>query len=187
MLKEVAFSKDDLIGIDALCFIEGDYLRKTKNLNYAIHIFDLGKRIEAKMGTRTYRWMEQIADCYENLMVQSKDNLVAILYCQKAIECYKSVKNLDEVNQLEKKYAELKSSLDLRCSKYDLDMTDILKFCSDLTDDLLKNDASYIISFLMNYANLLPKLQDMDKMAENQMKQFVFITLFPTSIPCVFG
>ena len=182
LAEKNVFSKDELIGLDTLCFIMGKYLKTFGNLNFAISIFELGERIEMRIGTATYRWREQIAQCYENLMIYAKDNLIALLQCQKAIDNYNLSKNMAKVDQLKAKYAELKSSINLRCFKYNLDMSDILKCCSDLTDDLLKGDVENIIGFLMNYPNLLPKYQEMNRMAEDHIKKFVFITLFPGSI-----
>jgi hypothetical protein len=180
--EKKAFQKNELVGTDTLCFIMGDHQRNIGNLNHAILLFSLGKRVEMRMGTETYRWFEHIAKCYEELMNQSRDNLIAIMHCQNAISNYEKSNNIMKVDRLEKKYFELKSTIGLKCSKFNFDISDILNFCSNLTRELLTKDANYIIYYLMNFPDLLPRYQNMDKMANDQLKQFVFISLFPESI-----
>lgn len=115
-------------------------------------------------------------------MVLSRDNLVALMYCHDAIEYYKKSKNVKQLKRMEAKYSELKSSMALKCSKFNFDMSDILKFCSELTEDLLTKESNYIISYLINSPHLLPRYQFMDQMAVDQLNQFAFISLFPETI-----
>lgn len=183
MLKERdIFNKDDFVGIDSLCFIAGDYLKRIQNLNYAIFIFELGERVEARSGCKTYTWRKYIAECNEILMYQAKDGLVALNFCHSAIDNYRRIKDNQKVNQLEEKLKELKSSLELRCTKYDVDISDYLKYCSDLSEELLGKGAEYAIGFLMNYSDLLPKYCDLESLAKDLMKKYPLITVFSTVI-----
>ena len=103
-------------------------------------------------------------------------------FCQSALENYKKLKDKNKINELEKKYSELKNSMKLAEFKTKIDLTEHIKICREVAQKVVQNDPDEIIKVLMLDKNLLPRYKDMEKIAEEHSKKFIAQHLFPTEI-----
>ncbi|GAG87957.1 unnamed protein product, partial [marine sediment metagenome] len=132
---------------------------------------------------------KQIAESYETLMKQAEEgnNLVSLTFCQYAIENYKKLKDKDKINELEKKYSKLKSSMKLAEFKTEIDLTEHIKRCKEIANKIVQNDSDKIIKVLVLDKNLLPKYKDIKKIVERNIEKFPAQHLFPEVILDQFG
>ncbi len=183
------FCKEDFFGFDKICLQVSDSLKELGNTDGAIRMLELGERIDKKTERRTFDWGKQIAELYESLMeeAEKQNNFVAITYCQTALERYKKLKDKDKIRELEKKLSELEKSIKLSEFKKTIDITDIIKRSKEIAKEIVKEDSEEIIKFLMLNKNILPKYSDLEKIAEEQTKEFAFLNLFPDLILDQYG
>ena len=185
MLKEKKkFSKGDYKGFEKVCWRISKSLAKEENIHAAIDMLELGERVDHKLGKKTHNWRKRIAESYETLMEQAeKDNSLASLdFCQFAVENYKKIKDEEKIKELEKKYSELKKSIKLQEVKTEVDLTEHVKKCKEIAQKIVQNSSEEIIKILMLDKSILPKYKDMEKIAEEQGKQFPLQYLSPTLI-----
>jgi len=178
------FRKEDFFGLEDVCLQASYNLKELGNAGFAIRMLELGERIDKKTERKTFDWGKQIAELYESLMAEAEkqNNFIAITYCQTALDRYKEIKNKDKIQELEKKLSELEKSIKLSEYKKTIDITDIIKRSKDVAKEIVKEDSEEIIKFLMLNKNILPKYSDLEKIAEEQTKEFAFLNLFPDVI-----
>ena len=147
-------------------------------------MLEIGEKVDKKLGKKTYDWRRQIAESYETLMKQAEkdNNLVAIHFCQIALENYKKIKDDGKIKELERKYSKLKTSTKYAEFKKDIDLSEHLKKCREIAEKIAQNRPEEIIKLLMLNKNLLPKYKDMEKVADEDSKQFIAQHLFPTEV-----
>jgi len=155
----------------------------SEDLHAAIHLFELGEKIDKKLGENTYNWRLLIAESYELWMKQTEQNaLIAIDFCQKALENYKFIKNRDKVEELERKYLQLKSSIQLETIEFKYDTKEHIEYCKRLAKRIVKHNPDEIIGFLMCNKALLPTYKDMESLAKTRLKENPISNLFPLKI-----
>lgn len=185
MLKDKRrFFKKDFLGFENICWQISESLTKSGNIHGAIDMLELGEKVEQKLGKKTHDWRKQVAESYETLMKQAEkgNNLASLTFCQSALENYKKLKDKNKINELEKKYSELKNSMKLAEFKTKIDLTEHIKRCREVAKKIVQNDPDEIIKVLMLDKNLLPRYRDMEKIAEEHSKKFIAQHLFPTEI-----
>ncbi len=185
MLKDKRrFLKEDFLGFEHVCWQTSESLTQSGNIHGAIDMLELGERVDQKLGKTTHNWRKQIAESYETLMKQAEksNNLASLAFCQYALENYKKLRDKDKINELEKKYSELKDSMKLGEFKKEIDLTEYRKRCREVAQKLVQSDPDEIIKCLMLDKDLLPKYKDMEKIAEEYSKQFVVQHLSPIVI-----
>lgn len=190
MLNEKrTFSKEDFVNIEKICFQVAQALNKAGKIHGAIQMFELGERVDNKIGQDTQDWRRLIAESYETLMVQSKksNNPNSIVFCQHALENYKRIKDTKKIVELEKLYSELKSSVKFAEFKTEIDLTEHIKQCEQIAKKLAEEEPETIISVLMLDKTLLPTYKDMEKAAEEHNKEFVVRNLFPIAVTDLSG
>jgi hypothetical protein len=177
------FSKDDFNGFQDVCSQTANSLTSVNNLNGAIDMLDLGEKVDAKLGIRTYEWVRKKAELYENLMNQrNPGDLAKPHFCQLAIENYKKVGETSKVEELEKKYIEFKNSMEFQSFEFKVDLTQVIRKSQKLAEELVKTGSDEIIRFLMFQKDLLPRYKDVEKDAEEQNKKSVFQQFAPIAI-----
>jgi hypothetical protein len=185
MLKrKKGFHSKDFLGFEKICWIIANSLVKAGNIHGAIDMLELGEIVDQKMGKKTHNWRRRIAESWETLMKQGDQNgnLASLTFCQCALENYKKLKDKSKIKELEKKYCELKNSMQLTETKTEIDLTSHVKRCREIAKRIIQNESDEIIKILMLDKTLLPKYKDMEKRAERHSKQFVFQQLAPTEI-----
>jgi len=185
MLKDKKrFLKEDFLGFEDICWQISKSLTESGNIHGAIDMLKLGEKVDQKLGEKTHDWRKQIAESYETLMKQTEkgNNLASLTFCQSALENYKKLKDKDKINELQKKYSELKNSMKLAEFKTEIDLTEHIKRCREVAEKVVQNAPDEIIKVLMLDKNLLPRYKDMEKIVEEHSKKFVAQHLFPTEI-----
>jgi len=177
------FSNDDFAGFQDVYWQIGQSFIKESKFHRAIDILNLGQKIDGKLGTQTYEWVRKIAESYESLMKQrEKGDLAAPHFCQLAIENYKKVGDKSKIEELEKKYIELKNSMKFQEFEFEIDLTETVNKSEKLAEELMKRSSEEIIEFLMFNKNLLPRYKDVEKCSEEQNKKSVFQQFVPKTI-----
>ena len=176
MLKDKKrFCKKDFLGFENICWQISESLTKSGNIHNAIDMLELGEKVEQKLGKKTYDWRKQVAESYETLMnrAEKDNNLTSLTFCQSALENYKKLKDKNKINELEKKYSELKNSMKIPEFKAEVDLAEHIKRCREFAQKVVQNDPDKIIEVLMLDKNLLPRYKDMEKIAEEHSKKFI--------------
>jgi hypothetical protein len=168
------FRKEDFIGFEKICWEISEFLLQSRFVLHAIKMLELGEKVDLKLGKKTYDWRRRIAESYETLMSQSDtdNSLAALFFCQNALENYKKLKDKRKID--EKKYLELKNSMKFTEFNEEIDLKDHLKRCREVAKKVVQHDPEEIIKFLMLDKNLLPKYKDLENIAEEDSKKFVF-------------
>ena len=184
MLNErITFKKEDFIAIQHICIQMAEDKNNSKNLHAVIHLFELGEKIDKKLGANTLNWRLFIAESYELWMKQTEQNaLIAIDFCQKALENYRLIKNKDKIEELERKYVQLKSSIKLETIEFKYDTKEHIEYCRRLAKDIAKHNPEEIIGFLMCNKALLPTYKDIESLARTRIKENPVSNLFPLKI-----
>lgn len=177
------FRKDDFIAIQHICIQMAENKNNSENLHAAIYLFELGEKIDRKLGADTYNWRLFIAESYELWMKQTEKNaLIATDFCQKALENYRLIKNKDKIEELEKKYLQLKSSINLEPIEYSYDSKEYIEYCKQLARDIAKRDPEEIMGLLMYDEALLPTYKDISSEADKRSKENPIGNFFPPVI-----
>ena len=177
------FSKEDFVGFQDICWRVSEMLTEKGNVHAAITMLQLGERIDEKAGVKGQNWRRRIAESYELMMNQRGDEgLAAVTFCQEAIANFKLVKDAEKVRELEKKYAALKGSAKLAKFEHKIDIKKHLEACRKIAEKIAKKPADEIIKILMASKDLLPKYDDMKKIAEEHGKKFVMQHIAPVEV-----
>jgi hypothetical protein len=185
MLEEKRiFIKEDFNGINKICFKLAEEKKKQKYIQAAIRLYELGERIESRLGKKGYNWRQLIAESYETLMtfIQGKPNILSATWCQKALENFRVIKDKKKIAELEKKYDEIKNLVEFKEVNVKVDFTDEIKQSRELAEKLMKKDSEEIIRILVHDNSLLPTCKEVKGAAEKDSTEIPLITLFPTEI-----
>ena len=182
MLNEKSvFSRDDFAGINELCL---QFAREFKDFHKAITMYELGEKVDNRLGTTTYNWTKLIAKSYENMMKSSlkRNKFVAIKFCQDALKYYRQLKDGKKVEELEKIYDELKGEVKFKEFKMELNLEQYIKDCEKKAKKIAQHSSEEILSLLMLDKNLLPKHNEMKTLAEETLKEHPLQGIFPIEI-----
>lgn len=158
-------------------------LFKEGNLHNAINIFDIGKKVENKLGLKTHDWNKSIAESYEGLMnAREESDPAAVSFCQNAIEYYRKIGDKNKTQELEKKYDTLKGKQHFGTFSKVIDLTEYVEKCKNIAQQLCTGESERIIATLIFNKDLLPRLKDMEKNAEVSSKDTVLLNIVPTAI-----
>ena len=174
------FSKEDFKGMPKKCWQLANSLYKESKYHQAIEILLIGEKIDRKLSKKIYLWSNMLGKCYEALMNQSESghNPACLSFCQRALQYYKKSKNEKKFNQMEKKYEELKKTFSFPVFKDKIDLTEHIKRCEEIAQEIAKKDPEEIIEILMLDKNLLPEYKDIESYTEEQRKRFFLSSLF---------
>ncbi|MGD0955079.1 MAG: hypothetical protein ABR985_22290 [Methanotrichaceae archaeon] len=154
-------------------------LSELGDINRIISLYQFGELLKEE----TCNWKLCIARHYERLMERNeKEPLISVNWCLQALECFKELKDLSKVKELEDKYKELKSSIKLETIEYKVDMTDFREECIKLAKEIANSPPESIIVYLLFSNNLLPTYGYLEKQVEQQSKDFPLQNLFPSTI-----
>jgi hypothetical protein len=176
------FSRKDFVGFEDICWQLSESLAQS-NIHGSIDMLELGEKVDQLLEKKTHDWRRRVGESYELLMKQRKPgDLASIYFCQQALETYKKIGDIKKTNELEHEYEKLKSSIKLKELKTEVDLTEHIKRCRQVAEKITEKNPEEIVKILMLERNLLPKYEEMKKLAEEQAKQFPLQGLFPTGI-----
>lgn len=179
------FQKKDLGWLEKECWQLSDVLIKEGNRHGAIRMLERGEKIEEGLGKTSSKWRKKIAEAYESLIYQAEDgkNFAVISFCQQALENYKKIKDPKKIKELEKRYIELKGSMELAKVEKKVDLTNHIKKCKEIAAKIVtKEQAEGIIMILMRSKDLLPKYKDMEKHANKVGEDSIIFQLIPETV-----
>lgn len=159
--QNMLFKKDDFEGMDEICIRHANILRKSgKNFpRSAIELYEIGQKIEGKLGTKKHDWNLYIAETYEELcQAFEKNPLVALDECQKAKMHYKLAKKSVQEKQIEQKIQELKKEIVIPIHHVEIQDEEHKKYleASDsFVDKLTEENPEAILEFLIYSPNLI--------------------------------
>jgi len=185
LARDKVFSVKDFGGIGDVCWQMHKSLLIKGNIQFAISILGLGNRVESRVGTKKYEWIECIANYYESMMAESEKegNPVSVVFCENAIENYKKIGNDEKVKELENKYSKLKESIKLKEFVWEEDITDYVNECKVRANEIVQDHTSEeIIRFLMCGKDIIPKYKDVGRFSRKIMEEHPLHRLFPVSI-----
>ena len=183
MLKE-KFPNEDLQGITTLCWSLFDALVASGNIHGGIAVLELGEKVDSRIGSTTQNWRQKIAILYEKLMEQAEkdDNPASVTFAERALENFKLAKDDAKVAELEEKVTQLKTSIKLTEFSTEIDLTDHIRRCKSIAEKIATEPPHEIVKILMHDKNLLPKYNEVEKLAREHAKLAVFQHFVPTEI-----
>lgn len=190
MLKEKrVFRNDDLKKFVKLLWTYSEELKKKHKYHNAISLLELGETLSNRVNNDQYNWIKKIAETYEQLMINAgkNNNPTVVVFCQSAIEKYQIINEGEKIEELYKKYDELKNAMPLFEVGTDIDLTEDIKKFKKAAKDFIKNKPEEMIKILIIDDNLLPKYDDMKKRAKDDAKKFISQTFFSTEILDQYG
>lgn len=174
------FPHDCFGGFPEICLDLGQRLFKEGRFHNAIAIFEVGGKVDNKLGLKTHDWNRSIAESYEELMNQRDESDFAVTsFCQNAIEYYKRIRDEKKIHELEKRYEQLRGKQQFHEFKQEIDITEHIKNCEEIAEKLCGEESERIISVLIHDKRLLPTYKDMEARAEEISKETVLTNIAP--------
>ncbi len=180
MLKpSKGFIKDDFFGLESVCWQIAESF--TRDEEAAIDFLMLGEAVDRKLDKQSFNWAQRIAQHYEARMkLFEKAPHAALDFCLKAIENYKKIHDDEKVEELERRYSELRDSMEFGTSRVEVDLTEIVKTCKEWAIEFVKNgNSDDIIQLLISGKNLLPTYQEVEESLKEQIKKSPTLHLLP--------
>ena len=182
------FPIQSFVGFPEVCLILGQRLIKEGRFHQAIDIFQTAEKVDNKLGLMTYDWNRSIAESYEVLMHQrDESDLAATSFCQNAIEHYKKIGDQIKIQELEKRYEQLKGKQQFHKFSQTLDITGFRSHCRDIAQKLCSEEPEIILSVLIGDKGLLPTYKNMEELAEEFKKNAPFASIVPVAITDQYG
>lgn len=184
MLKnKLIFKVDDFSGIVEVC--EKLMLKAySYNKHSVIDILNLIIKVEIKLKNDTVKYERRVAELWEELSTEREDetNIVSIDFCRNALKIYKKLNDKDKVKELEKRFSKLKKNIKLAKVSQEIDLTEMMQEYRKYAEELTDKESFVIINSLMNDKSLLPTLNQVEKLANETIKQSFLSFLANTSI-----
>jgi hypothetical protein len=156
------FHKDYFEGIGKICVEHGLILRRSGE-NFprkAIEMYEIGQKVENKLGTKEHDWNLLIAETYEELSKAFENNpYVALMECQEAIKYYKLAKKPERIKEMERRYSELKKRITIPRHSIEIEGEN---YKSEerrmVAQDLVEKEPEQIIEYLVYSPDVIPDM-----------------------------
>ncbi len=170
-------------GFPEVCCHLAEKLFKEGNYHNAIDIYKIGKKVDNKLGKETHNWNKSIAESYEGLMNEREvSDPAAVSFCQNASEYYRKIGDKNKTQELEKKYDCLKGKQHFGTFSTEINLTEHVNHCRSIAQKLCSDDPEKIIAILIFNKDVLPRLKDMEKNAQESSKSMVLQNIVPSVI-----
>jgi hypothetical protein len=181
--QKSVFKETDFKGIVKVCEQMISKLYPT-NKHSVIDVLNLIIKVKKKLKNKTEKYEKRIAEMWEELSYDREDetNLVSSDFCKNALKIYKKLKLTAKVNELEKRFNELRKNIKLSSFEQEIDMTEIMEEFRKYADKLTDNEPFVIINSLITYKGLLPTLDEVENQAKEIDKYSFFQHFANTSI-----
>lgn len=179
------FSKDCYPKLKSICRDCGEDLFKKGQIHFAISFFEIGEKIDIKLGNRDNSWRERIAQGYETLMntrLKNDDYIAACSFCLDALREYKTAKNAEKIAELSTIYSQIKNKGEYAQFSQEIPLADYAANCRQFARDLSRNDVSEIIAFLTYSKTILPNYRIIKERAEHFDEVYVGRKLMPITV-----
>jgi hypothetical protein len=182
------FHKDDFAGIDKICIEHGLILRRSgKNFpRKAIEMYEIGQKVENKLGTKEHDWNLFIAETYEELCKAFENNPhVALGECQEAIKYYKLAKKPEKIKEMEQRYNELKKKITIPRHQIEIEDESYKKYreeCKMVIQNLVEKEPEQIIEYLVYSPEVIPDMAAVREGSKVYLRDSLFHQLFNTTL-----
>ena len=171
MLKEKKkFGRQDFDDIAEICWKQAEALIGNRDEETAVEFLKLGERIMSKTGADSDRWVKKRAECYEILMEEFGNTPNVILYCQLALQAYRSIGDAGKIKELERKHDDLRSGMPVVWISSEFDPTDLLQSCESLARELTVGSSEEILKSLSTDQRLLPRYEALAAAVDAQLQ-----------------
>lgn len=189
MLEEKkVFTKDDFIDIETICSQIAENLFKVPDFHGAIDMFKIGEKISIKLGKTSENWTRRIAESYEALLGLIKtESMLSLDFCRDALVYYRKIKDKRKIEELEKTYFSLKTSVKFHRFEYKDDVSNHIKECISIAKKVVQQHPEDIIKILSLDNSLLPLFKDVEKFADNERNQIPILYKLQSSITDQYG
>lgn len=178
--QKKVFKRDDFEGLEVEIYdiaqAEGDFRK--------IDVLQLGKKVDLKLGNNNLFWDKEIAECYESMSYKRDDDtkLVSTQFAQEAAKYFKLAKEENKTQELTERYQHLKENMRLGKFSTKIDLTEIMDFVREFSDEVSNKRIEQILPTLMYDRNILPSYSELEQQANNQKKNNPILFLATTSI-----
>jgi len=187
------FKKDDFVGIDEICISHALVLRKGgKNFPHkAIELYELGQKVERKIGTQKHDWDLYIAETHEELCQAFENNpSVALEECQEALVYYRRLKQSIKIKEMEQKIQELKKKVVIPMHKIEIQDKEYQRqreAYDELVEKLTEGNPEDILKYLSYSSDLILDYDTLMKGASSYLENSVSQKLLNTVLFDQFG
>jgi hypothetical protein len=162
-------------------------LSKTYNWG-AIYICDVSQKLADKIRNEKYDWQTLTAEQYE-AMIQPAfkiGNMAAVMFSEKALQIYKLKKNSVKVEELSKKYDELRRAFQMNETSFNLPEDDMKRIFDTIKKEVVEKTSQELVMYFA-LTPMFSSLEKVQETADQLSEQSVMASLFPTSILDKFG
>lgn len=163
------FQSEQIREIPEIIIKLSDLLKKDYRHFDAIHVLEIGEKIDNLNKTNSYNWYLNIAELYEHLMRISVSNINGIGFCQESIKYYKLCKNNKKVDELEHIFGEIKSKLEMSEFKTEIDLKDFIKAADTDSDSIVEENPDQILRILMFNESILPNYSEVERLSKETL------------------
>ncbi len=174
--------KEHLEGAAEICWTLYQHVFASGRVEVSIEALELGAKIDNRLEAKTHDWLIEKAVCYEKLIDKYRNTPNELMYCQEALAAYKEAKQDNKVRELEKKYGQIKATMPVATFTEEIDLTEYLKTCKQLAQELAQRDSGEIIAFLMCGRGLLRTYSETQESVEILSQEAHFIDRIPAHL-----
>lgn len=176
--KKTIFIEADFDGVSKLL---SDFSKELQDGHQRVTALNLGDKVDKKQGVSSQNWKLLTAQTYESMMqAHLKSNLVAITFCTEAMKLYKELGEKGKVAELEKIYAQLRETAELKEIKIELNLEEHVKKCKEIASKIVSHSSEEILGFLAVSKDLFPKSAEIKKLTEEILKKTALLGVIPT-------
>ena len=118
------FMGEDFEGLAEVCWQMYQNMLGWGRIEVSIEALELGEKADSRLGSKTHDWISEKAACYENLVNRYRNTPNELMHCQNALTTYKQAKKWDKVQELERKYCEIKATATVATFTEEIDLTE---------------------------------------------------------------
>ena len=153
------------------------------NIHAAISMYELGDKVDKNFGSQSFDWSRKIGAAYEDLVSRRENEpMSACHFCDKALEYYRRAKDIRKVEELERKRLEFAKLITPQTISTEIDLTDHLKWCDKVANELTDKSSDEILQALISDPGLLPRYEDVQKLAEETLHNHPLLALIGEQI-----
>jgi hypothetical protein len=168
-------------------YLEQNYqaaLEIAKSYNWgAIYICDVSQKLADSIGNQKFDWQTLKAEQFEAMVQPALDNgnMAAITFVENALQIYKATRNKSKVEELSKRYDEIRRLFRLGEIRQELPQEETQRLNDIIKKEVETKSPEQLVQILA-LTPMFPPLEVVQKTADTVYEQSTFTRLFPTSI-----
>ena len=180
------FSELEFIEFRTICDFSGQELYNLKIFHFAISFYELGLKIERKIGKNIAYWINKIGECYEsqmNVSLNNNNHLAALSFCSDAIHQYHLISNTEKIEELNTIFNEIKNKQEFTKFSQSIDLKETVYEYKKIVAEIIQHLGEEIIGFLAsNDEFLIPNSKSIKEFSSKLDTEHPLSSLFPTTL-----